>query len=141
MKDGRKLGGSIVDDGRRQYMREYQRRVRTHQKRVELVFAEEEYVRLRQAAKAHGQKLSPFLKACINGYLERRYIVPADSKVRVLELELRRIGTNINQLARKANRDGVEVQDIEEALELVYRLEDAVTEAMRNPDEVVEEAS
>ena len=124
------------DDGRRKYLREYMRKRRVHQKRLELVYSLDEYRRLEREAQRHGRKVTSFIKACVEAYLKKTYVVPDEEKVQELRLALRRIGTNLNQIARKAHRSGLGSQDIEQALALVYELEDQVGEAFRNPKEV-----
>ena len=124
------------EDGRRQYMREYMKKRRAGKKRVELTYSLDEYRRLERHARFHGHKVAPFIKACAEAYLEKSYVVPDEEKVQELRLALQRIGTNINQIARKANRSGLGSQDIEQALNLVYELQDQVGEALRNPREV-----
>ena len=122
--------------GRREYMREYMKKRRVGKKRVELVYDLDEYRRLEREARAHGRKVASFIKACAEAYLKKTYVVPDEELVRELRLALRRIGTNINQIARKANQAGLGYPDIEQALNLVYELEDRVGEAFRNPREV-----
>lgn len=124
------------EDARRRYLREYMRKRRAEQKRVEVVYSLDEYRRLEREARAHGQKVAPFIKACAEAYLEKSYVVPDEERVHELRLALRRIGTNVNQIARKANRSGLGSHDIEQALALIYELEDRVGEALRNPTEV-----
>lgn len=122
--------------GRREYMREYMKKRRAGKKRVELVYDFDEYRQLERKARAHGRKVASFIKACVDACLEKAYVVPDEEKVRELRLALRRIGTNVNQIARKANQAGLDNQDIEQALNLVYELEDRVGEAFWNPKEV-----
>ena len=124
------------ENGRREYMREYMRKRRAEQKRVEVVYSLDEYRRLERKAGAHGRKVAPFIKACAEAYLTKSYVVPDEERVQELRLALRRIGTNVNQIARKANRSGLESHDIDHALTLIYELEDRVGEALRNPSEV-----
>ena len=124
------------EGGRREYMRDYQRKRRAGKKRVELVYRLDEYRRLEREAGQHGRKVAPFVKACADAYLTKSYVVPDEETVRELRLAIRRIGTNVNQIARRANRSGVEHQDLEHVVGLIYELEDRIGEAFRNPGEV-----
>ena len=124
------------EGGRREYMRDYQRKRRAGKKRVELLYGLDEYRRLEREARGHGRKVAPFIKACADAYLKKAYVVPDEDGVRELRLAVRRVGTNVNQIARKANRSGLDSHDIEQALELIYELEDRIGEALRNPGEV-----
>ena len=125
------------EGGRREYMRDYQRKRRAGKKRVELVYGLDEYRQLEREAGRHGRKVAPFVKACADAYLKKAYVVPDEERVRELRLAVRRIGTNVNQIARRANRLGVEHQDLEHVVRLIYELEDRIGEAFRNPGEVV----
>ena len=122
--------------GRREYMRDYQRKRRAGKKRLELVYGLDEYRRLEREAQRHGRKVAPFIKACAEAYLEKSYVVPDEESVHELRVAMRRIGTNMNQIARRANRLGVEHQDLEHVVSLIYELEDRIGAALRNPKEV-----
>ena len=124
------------EDGRREYMREYQRKRRAQKKRIEVVYDWDEFRRLEREARAHGQKIAPFIKACADAYLEKAYIVPDEESVHELRVAMRRIGTNMNQIARKGNRSGLDSHDMNQALNLFYELEDLIGKAFRNPKEV-----
>ncbi len=123
------------DGGRRAYMRDYQRGRRARKKRVELLYDLDEYWLLKQEASRHGQKVAPFIKACTDAYLKKSYVVPDEEVVRDLRRALRSIGNNVNQIARRANWAGVEHQDLEDVIGLIYQLEDRIGEAFRNPEE------
>ena len=124
------------EGGRREYMRDYQRKRRAGKKRVDLVYGLDEYLRLEREARAHGRKITPFIKACADAYLKKSYVVPDEERVHQLEVALRRIGSNVNQIAARAHRTGLSTSEINKALALVYELEDQVAEALRNPVEV-----
>ena len=124
------------EGGRREYMRDYQRKRRAGKKRVELLYGLDEYRQLEREAGRHGRKVVPFIKACVDAYLKKAYVVPDEASVRELRLAVRRVGTNVNQIARRANRAGVEPQDLENVIGLIYELEDRIGEAFRNPKEV-----
>lgn len=124
------------EGGRREYMRLYQHKRRAGKKRVELLYGLDEYRRLEREARRHGQKVAPFVKACADAYLKKSYVVPDEERVAKLRQAMQRIGSNINQIARKANRGGLGRQDIEQALTLVFELQDQIGQAFRNPREV-----
>jgi len=125
-----------TDPERREYLKHYQRELRQRMRRTEILFEPDEYERIKSAARHHNMKLAPFMRACINAYLKKTYVVPDEESVRELRRGIRAIGVNVNQVARRANRSGVEHQDLEHVVCLIYDLEDRIGEAFRNPREV-----
>jgi hypothetical protein len=89
-----------LHDGRRQYRKEYQSNYRKEHTRLEIALTEAQDRRLSEAAERHHIKRSAFVRKAAFSYLDRRYIVPDPELVRNLELSIRRIGTNLNQIAR-----------------------------------------
>ena len=124
-----------TDPERREYLKHYQRKLRRRMRRVEMLLDPDEYERIKSAARHHNMKLTPFMRACIQAYLKKSYVVPDEEVVRDLRRALRSIGNNVNQIARRANRDGVEHQDLADVIGLIYELEDRIGEAFRNPEE------
>ena len=64
---------------RRKYLTEYQRKLRQRKKRVDVLFDHNDYERIERAATRHNMKVGPFIRACTEAYLDRRYIVPEPS--------------------------------------------------------------
>ncbi len=123
---------STLKDRKRKYLQEL-RRTYT---RVDLMIPPEEAIVIQSAARKHGIKVGKLLRVATLAYLNQEFVVPDPEVVRALELQIRRIGTNINQIARAANRSrSVSTQNIEDAFHLLAELEDVIDQAFRHPDQ------
>ena len=118
---------------RREYLKRYQRELRRRMRRVELLFDQADYDRLQRAAQRHHMKMAPFIRASVLAYLNGVYIVPDEERVRQLELGLRRVGTNINQITARMHRAGFDPSVITELHQHLAELEDELTRAFRDP--------
>ena len=87
-----------------------------------------ERAHLNQMAKKSGLSLSNTIRACINGTELRER---QSAEIKDLYTEINRIGTNINQIARKINAGIGTKSDVRETLFLlskVYQLMEQVAE-------------
>lgn len=128
----------VKEEARREYRRMYRRRyqadLRARTRRVELVLKKPDAKELESAAKEHGMPLATFIRHASLAYARQTYIVPDPETVRELEIGLRRIGTNVNQIAKHANTERqVTTLDLERVWDLLEELESVVSEAFRNP--------
>lgn len=108
------------------YHREYSKR--NHRKSIFLNTKEVRF--LEKEAKKHKKRFSNFLKEIILNYCHQRhrYIVPDEEQLQEVCLEIRRIGNNINQIARYTNHfralslfDAQKVRkDLKELEEFIY---------------------
>lgn len=92
--------------------------------------------RLCAAAALHGRKPAAFLREAAFAYLEGRVLLPAglEAALAAYTLEVRRIGTNINQLPHKANvRPADAAGGLRRAIVLLERLEGASTRCLPPP--------
>ena len=124
---------------RRKYLTEYQRGLRKRKKRVDLLLDYQDYERIEAAASRHNMKVGPFIRACVEAYLDKRFLVPEQEPVRQLELGIRRIGSNVNQIARRVNAQGeAQVLDVAEMNRFLVELEGAISQALREPRDLLE---
>jgi uncharacterized protein (DUF1778 family) len=113
---------------------EYRRAYRTRHRRIEIVCECEEYDLLKNSARKHGRKLSPFVLECAFSYLREGFILPDEEAVSGLKRELRRWGNNLNQIAYHANRtQQVSAGDITQTIRLVQTLETRLDQLFREP--------
>lgn len=124
---------------RKHYQRSYQKTYQTKKRRVQVVFEKSEYQELQKAAKAHNQKLTTFVRNSSLAYLNECYLLPDDTQVRALEIGLRRIGNNVNQLSRRSNSGLFKMFDAKSAKSLIQQLEIQVQKALRTPPSLKEE--
>ena len=115
----------------------YQKQYKKKHHRKELLFTNEEWKGLEMALKKHNEadkNMSQFLKACIFAYLHKGFILPDDEAVQSVELELRRVGVLINQIAKKVNTNQYVIDaDIRRIQEYFFALEAYVEESLRTP--------
>ena len=78
-------------------------------------------------------KMAPFIRASVLAYLDQCYVVPDDETVRQLELGIRRVGNNVNQLTALAHRAGFDPSAIAELHDHLAELEEEVSRAFRDP--------
>ena len=122
----------------RRNLTDYQRRYRKRRRRVDVLFEPDEYEQIKRAATRHSMKVGPFIRACVAGYLHRVYVLPDAEAVRQLQLAIRKIGDNVNQLVRHAHRAGLEPVDIDAMNRHLATLEDEIIYALQTPPELLE---
>ncbi len=128
-----------TDPERREYLKHYQRDLRRRMRRADILFDPSEYERIKRAAVDHNMKLAPFMRACINAYLNQHFIPPDADRVRHLEMAILRVGGNINQIAKRVNTNKVADQpDINAMNRHLAELEDAVSFALREPPDLLQ---
>lgn len=112
---------------RRGYMRRYMRETyRPAHKTRNVTLSAEQDRQLRAAAAAYGRKPAALLREAAFAYLTRGTVLPKglEEGIAALTLEVRRIGTNINQLAHQANlRPQRATANLRRATRLLSRLE------------------
>ena len=98
--------------------KKYQREYKKKHYRKDLLFKEEEWRIVSQAAEKHNMKANQFIKSCLLAYLNQCFILPEDEDVKAVEISMIRYGTLLNQIARQVNTRGgalaSEVQQIQE---------------------------
>jgi hypothetical protein len=96
----------------------YQREYKKRHYRKELLFKEDEWKQVSQAAEKLNMKANQFIKSCLLAYLNQSFIVPEDEDIKAVEISMIRYGTLLNQIARQVNTRGgalaSEVQQIKE---------------------------
>jgi len=97
------FSGNNKPEKRKKYLKKYLKEYFKDKKRKELIFTKREYSFLKKMAKHHKQKVGSFAKDCIFYYLEKKYIVPDNDILNELQIGIRAIGNNINQIAKHAN--------------------------------------
>lgn len=115
----------------------YQRAYKKRHHRKELLFTKEEWKLLETARKKHNKEtkhMTQFLKICVFAYLEKGFILPNEYAVQSAEIEVRRVGVLINQIARHVNTvQYVLDSDVQQLQEHFLSLEEFVQETLRTP--------
>jgi hypothetical protein len=101
--------------------------MRKRNRRVEIYFTEDELSSLMQKVRQSGLSREAFCRAALQG-VKIKEAPPADYYK--LIMEVRRVGTNINQILQKANAIGLlDVPMIRKALEDNYTTEEMLWDA------------
>jgi hypothetical protein len=98
----------------------------SYSKRITINLHEAQYRRLSEAARCADMAIAPYARAAALGYLDQTFVVPPrlDDLLARLIQETRRIGTNLNQIAERANATRrVSDSDLEAATRTVHELE------------------
>ena len=124
---------------RKQYQKNYQDRYAHEKKRLKITLSSHEYDRLKEQAEAHGQKFAAFAREAMLAYLDQRFLVPDAQKVSDLEVALRKIGNNINQIAHHTNRiERLTYGNATQLRQNLEELEDTISQSMRQPPNILE---
>ena len=98
----------------------------TYTHRVTCNLYPDQHHRLSSAAHDLRRRLAPFLRDAALAYIEKRYLLPGgiEMQLETIQQEIRRIGTNINQIAARANSlQRITHGDLRKAGKLVELLE------------------
>jgi hypothetical protein len=122
---------------RKAYQKDYQRNYRKKKVRKDLYFSPQEFNRLIALARKHKKPVSKLCKELIFGYMDKRFILPDDEQVRTLELYLRGVTNNLNQLVRYIHqRKELNHDDIINLRNQVNEIEGEVSRSFRSPDDL-----
>lgn len=101
--------------------------------RKDVYLTEREFEVLAAAAKRHGMKLGTFIRLAAMAYVKTEYLLPSDNAVHELEVSLRRIGNNINQLTKHVHQRGFTPDDLVAFQQKLNELETQVSQFLRQP--------
>ena len=120
---------------RKDYQHAYQKKYRKAHIRKDIYFTPVEYKQLSKIAKKHNQSVPQLCKQLTIASLKSQFVLPDDKQVRQLELYLRGVTNNINQLVRYFHqRKDLNFNDIKNLKVLVNAMETKVSQALRSPE-------
>lgn len=102
----------------------------TYTHRITCNLYPDQYFQISHAARKFHSRVAPFLRDSALAYLTRRSLLPAslESNLQSLVQEIRRVGTNFNQIAARANTyQRLTHDDLRKGAQLVVQLERQVT--------------
>ena len=105
-------------------------------KQITLTLTKQDHRTLQRAAKHSGRKLAPFIRETALASLQDRYLVPTGLEERLFDfvIQLRKIGTNINQMAHHANqKQHTTSEDLTLIRSSLAEMEATVTAFIRQP--------
>ena len=132
---------SVIAEAKREfrkaYQKDYQRNYRKKKVRKDLYFSPQEFNRLTALARKHKMPISKLCKELIFGYMDKQFVLPDDEKVRQLELYLRGVTNNLNQLVRYIHqRKELHHDDIINLRNQINKIEGVVSRSFRTPDDL-----
>ena len=115
--------------------REQKQAYRKTRKEYTLVFSSEYAVQLEEFAKEKSMQVPEFIKSLLKAYQnDTEYIFPKENELKTLILEMRKIGNNINQIARYINTNKViSINDFKMLQDRLSELEKIITAVFNNP--------
>lgn len=108
-------------------------RFRNKHKRKEVSLTPQEFDILAAAARKHEIQLGTFIRLAAVAYVKTEFLLPSNNRVQELEVALRRIGNNINQLTKHVHQHGMTREDLLAFQNKLNELEDHVAHALRQP--------
>ncbi len=98
----------------------------TYTHRVTCNLHPEQFFRLQQVAQQFNSRLAPFVRDAALAYLDRRSLLPSSLEKHLTKIvqEVRRVGTNLNQIAKRAKTyQRLTHDDLRKAAQLVIMME------------------
>ncbi len=119
---------------RKDALKRHQQKFRSNKRKIELWVPIKRYSTLADNARRHNMKLSAYCREVIDKYEEQGFILPDDTQVHLMRMGFRKIGTNVNQIARVCNStNSVHRDKVELLSKNVYELEQTVAKAFLQP--------
>lgn len=119
---------------RKQYKREKNKEYQKSRMYVRIMLLPKEKQKLSVAAKNHGKKLAVFVKEVVLAHLEKVYVLPDETDLRNLLISHRRIGNNVNQIARNTNESRkTRYMDVVRLQNQLFALEKETERYLRKP--------
>ncbi len=124
---------------RKKYLRAKKEEYKQTRIRKEILLLPKEYSLLCKAAQKMGLKIAPYIKQAALSYTKKEFLLPSDSKVHDLEIAIRRIGNNINQVSFYVNYHKTVSQNEINALQYhLNQLEEEISKHFREPKDLLE---
>lgn len=120
---------------KRQLWREQKQAYRKNRKEYILILTPEQSLKVEELANEKQMGVQEYIKELLKANSEGNgYVVPKDSEIKYLVLEIRKIGSNINQIVKHINTvKAVSMYDIQRLKERLTQLEHLVISSLTNP--------
>jgi len=121
------------------YQKLYKQKRRKTLKYLRLELPQSDFDIIEKMAKRHQMKVATFARQSIFAYLSQRYLIPQTGELHQLKMEIRKIGTNLNQVARKVNQEQYPdyYQTVFNLKENVNELEQLIKSKFENPPNMI----
>lgn len=128
----------IYAEYKREYVRNFMKQKRSKHQVIEIFLTEKDYERLTKTAQNYRLSRSGFCQQLVLNNISDTVWIPNQQIIAELHISIRRIGNNINQLAKLANsQKEVTPQLWEEAYQQLRQLEELIKENLSRPDLLV----
>lgn len=133
------MNGDIFLPPYSQKQKVYREKYRADKRRREVVFRKDQYREIEIKAKEYKRPVGEFIKDCLFAYFDNRYIVKDEDLYRCILMEIKRIGNNINQIARKVNRNNsVSFIDTTKVSKEIKEMEVMIKNSLEKPPELLD---
>ncbi len=120
---------------KRKAWREQKQAYRKNRKEYILILTPDQALKVEMIAKEKQMSVQEFIKELIKATeTTNGYVVPKDSQLKTLVLEIRKIGSNINQITKHINTNKyVSIYDIQRLKERLSQLENIIISSLSMP--------
>lgn len=126
---------AVYAEYKREYIREYMKQKRSKNLVIELFLTEKDYERLTKTAQHYGLSRSGFCQQLVLSNISDTVWIPNQQIISELKISIRRIGNNLNQIAKLANsQKELTPQLWEEAYQKLQQLEELIQENLSHPE-------
>ena len=120
---------------KREYLREYMKNKRSYNQVVEIYFTPKQYERLTQTALTQGLSRSGYCERIVLQAIGKTIWIPNTEIISELQVSIRKIGNNINQVSKISNSQKTATpQLMEEAFQRLQLLEELVHKQLAHPE-------
>ncbi|MBK9507507.1 MAG: plasmid mobilization relaxosome protein MobC [Bacteroidetes bacterium] len=123
------------DADKRKLWREQKQAYRKTRKEYILILTPEQSLKVEELANEKQMSVQEYIKELLKANTEGNgYVVPKDSGIKYLVLEIRKIGSNVNQIVKHINTvKAISIYDIQRLKERLTQLEHLVINSLTNP--------
>jgi hypothetical protein len=143
MKNVRKIGRAFRNEFKKIFKSNFgnqiikKKKSVINRKRINCSLTEEEYKKISLHAKKTDLKITAYFKKSAFAYFDNQYILPKNSE-KILQnfiFQLRSIGNNLNQIAKKTNKlkKVANFFNLKKELQKLHSLENAIQKFISNP--------
>jgi hypothetical protein len=120
---------------KRQVWREQKQAYRKNRKEYILILTPEQSLKVEELANEKQMSVQEYIRELLKVTTQGKgYVVPKDSEIKYLILEVRRIGSNINQIVKHINTvKAISIYDIQRIKERLTQLEQLILNSLNNP--------
>lgn len=120
---------------KREYVRDYMKNKRSSHQVIEIYFTQNQYERLSKTALIQGLSRSGFCEQVILNAVCQTLWIPNAEIISELQVSIRKIGNNINQIAMISNYQKVVTpQLMDEAFQRLLQLEELIHKQLAHPE-------